>query len=111
MSIRVPKSWRLGYQITDQEGIATSGELLPNSQVPLTPSTQRLFFAEQLRGGFFEVIELSGAGNYFDLQITVPTRQEAQLKAAVQTLKTPAVATVTQDVHLIQQRIPNSQTL
>lgn len=46
--------------------------------------------------------ELTGNGIYYTLEVSVPFREATPLKLAMQSIQAPAVATATQDVHLIQ---------
>lgn len=116
ISIRVPKGWHLGKQVTVSENPATglnAGLLLP--QVPknataLThdPSNRSPYFTETIETAdhtaYGAIDELSAAGNYYNIQLQVPQSSVDALRRALRTVTLPPVATVTQAVNLIEHR-------
>lgn len=86
--------------------------LLPNT---VEPSDQGIasrenlspFFSEELTGSsagsaLLAVNELVGDGTYYELTVSVPEAEKGELVASAKTLTTPAPATATEDVRLIQ---------
>ena len=116
ISIRVPKSWHLGQQVTVSKSGATglnAGFLVPQvpkDTVALThdPRNQSPYFTATIETAghtaYGEIDELSGAGNYYNIQLQVPQSAMDALRRALRTVTLPPVATVTQAVNLIERR-------
>ncbi|MDA8346492.1 MAG: sialidase family protein [Thermaerobacter sp.] len=115
-SLRVPSSWTLGKQIKIYEVPATGEyagalfpKLMPDAGPGITsdPGNESPFFSEQLQVGsgsaFLQVADLGVDGNSYSLQVTVPSSESALLRAAAASLRYPPIATVKDDVRLIQR--------
>jgi len=116
ISMRVPGTWRLGRQVTVSKIAATGLDAaflipqVPKDVAALThdPENQDAYFTETVQDAagtaYGTIDELSAAGDYYQIQLTVPASVERTLRQALASARLPPVATVSEAVRLIEHR-------
>ncbi len=119
-SLRVPALWNVGDQVTDQIKIyktptsgLNAGTLLPKLSpdsgpgFSANPENKSPFFSEQFAivsgDASLSVAEVGSDGYSYNLLITVPASEAPKLRETETSMRTPSVATATDDVKFIQR--------